>query len=259
MRRRNGECDRVFSTIQPMSISGLHPVHYLPIATTIVAIAFLPVLIHRGRVRNWPPHLLWWSIGVGCYGAGTALESTITLQGNSPELNRWWYLAGAILGAWPLATGSVYLVLKHRTASILTAISAIPVAVAGVAVLLSPIDAAELSPYRPSGAAIGWTWIRALTPLINSYAAFFLVGGAAWSCVHFWGVPGQRTRTIGTMLIAAGGLLPGVGGGMAKAGMVEALYVAELIGLLLIWGGYEFCIRATDPGEGVGARVDPGR
>ena len=32
---------------------------------------------------------------------------------------------------------------------------------------------------------------------------------------------------IGTALIALGGLLPGIGGGMAKAGMVEALYVAE--------------------------------
>ena len=31
---------------------------------------------------------------------------------------------------------------------------------------------------------------------------------------------------------------------MAKAGTVEALYVAELAGLLLIWAGYEFCIRA---------------
>ena len=45
-------------------------------------------------------------------------------------------------------------------------------------------------------------------------------------------------------MIALGGLLPGIGGAMAKAGTVEALYVAELAGLLLIWAGYEFCIRA---------------
>ena len=227
-----------------MPSSELHPVHYLPIATTVVALAFLPVLLVRARGRGWPPHLVWWMIGVACYGAGTMIESIITLRGNTPELNRWWYLAGAILGAWPLATGSVYLVLARRTASILTVISAVPLSVAAVAVMLSPVEIVDLSPHRPSGTAIGWTWIRAMTPLINLYAAFFLVGGAAWSCVRFWGVPGQRGRTIGTALIAFGGLLPGVGGAMAKAGMVEVLYVAELAGLLLIWAGYEFCIRA---------------
>ena len=86
--------------------------------------------------------------------------------------------------------------------------------------------------------------------MINLYAALFLVGGAAWSCVHFRGVPDQRPRVIGTALIALGGLLPGIGGGMAKAGMVEALYVAELVGLLLIWAGYQCCIRSATPKDG---------
>ncbi len=230
-----------------MPSSELHPVHYLPIATTVVALAFLPVLLRRGQLRGWPSHLTWWTIGVFCYGAGTMLESVITLGGNSPELNRWWYLAGAILGAWPLATGSVYLVLPRRTASMLTASSAVLVLVAAAAVIMSPIDAAEVPPHRPSGAAIEWTWIRALTPLINSYAALFLVGGAAWSCVRFRNVPGQGGRTIGTAAIALGGLLPGIGGGMAKAGMVEALYVAELVGLILIWVGYQCCMRSPNP------------
>ena len=92
--------------------------------------------------------------------------------------------------------------------------------------------------------AVGWQWIRVMTPFINAYAALFLVGGAVWSCHRFWGVPGQRSRTLGTALIAVGGILPGIGGSMAKAGTVEALYVAELVGLILIWAGYAACIRA---------------
>ena len=35
-------------------------------------------------------------------------------RGNSAELPRWWYWAGAILGGYPLATGSVYLLFKNR-------------------------------------------------------------------------------------------------------------------------------------------------
>ena len=31
---------------------------------------------------------------------------------------------------------------------------------------------------------------------------------------------------------------PAASGGMAQAGIVEALYVGELVGLILIWAGY---------------------
>lgn len=57
----------------------------------------------------------------------------------------------------------------------------------------------------------------------------------------------MRRRAYGTALIAAGALLPGIGGGMAKAGVVEALYIGELFGLVLIWWGYELCTRAPAP------------
>jgi len=39
-------------------------------------------------------------------------------------------------------------------------------------------------------------------------------------------------------------MLPGIGGGMAKGGMVEALYVGELAGIILIWAGYQLCIKS---------------
>ncbi len=224
-----------------------HLIHHLPIVTTLVAAGFLPILLVRAARRGWPPHLAWWAIGVACYGAGTALESIVTLRGNSPELNRWWYLAGAILGAWPLATGSVYLVLRSGLARTLTILSAVPLTIAGVALLFSPIDITGLPPHTPSGSAIGWTWIRGITPLVNLYAAVFLVGGAIWSSFQFQRRGGQRNRAIGTGLIAAGGLLPGIGGAMAKTGLVEALYVGELIGLVLIWAGYTFCVHAPEP------------
>jgi hypothetical protein len=59
--------------------------------------------------------------------------------------------------------------------------------------------------------------------------------------------PRDPHRAAGTALIAVGALLPGIGGGMAKAGMVEALYVGELIGIILIWAGYTLCIRTPMP------------
>lgn len=218
-------------------------VHYLPILTTAISAVFLVALVRRAIPRRWPEHLLWWAIGVSTYGLGTVLESIITLHGNTPTLNRWWYWAGAILGGYPLATGTVYLLLNRRTAHILTAISLTLVVVASVAVFLSPLDLTAMAPHKPGGAVIGWHWVRLTTPFINGYAALFLVGGAVYSSIHFFAAKDQRDRAIGTALIAAGGLLPGIGGSMAKAGIVEALYIGELAGIILIWIGYAFCIR----------------
>jgi len=223
------------------------PVHYLPIATTVVSLLFLLVLTSRAMKRGWPPHLIWWGVGVFFYGFGTALESAITLHGNSVALNRFWYIAGAILGGYPLATGSVYFLLSRKIAHTLTGISLSVVLVTTFLVLVCPIEAASLEPHRPSGSVLQWQWVRWMTPFINLYAAIFLIGGAFYSAARFLFLRSSLGRAIGTFLIAVGAILPGIGGGYAKAGYVEALYVGELGGLILIWIGYEVCVRSPLP------------
>ncbi len=235
--------------------AGPDPVHYLPIATTAMAAAFLVVLWRRAMERGYPPHLLWWAVGVLFYGLGTALESLITLAGNSAWLTKLWYVAGAILGGYPLATGSVYFLCRRRAAHALTAVTLGLVVFAGAAVLLSPVDAARLEGHRPGGAALEWRWVRLLTPLINGYAALFLIGGAAYSSFAHFAGRRDPARAAGTGLIALGALLPGIGGGMAKAGIVEGLYVGEFAGLALIWAGYQVCLPS--PVIGVSPTLTP--
>jgi hypothetical protein len=229
-----------------------NPLHYLPIASTVISLLFVIALVNRARERGWPPHLNWWIVGVAFYGLGTLLESIITLNGNTLMLNRLWYWAGAILGGYPLATGSVYLLHKRRTANILTGVSFLAVIVASVAVFLTPLIEGNLNLAKPSGDILAWRWVRYMTPFINGYAAIFLIGGAVQSSVRFFESPEMRGRAYGTALIAVGALLPGIGGSMAKAGIVEALYVGELLGLILIWWGYVLCTRAPKPIAGYG-------
>ncbi|MCA1947818.1 MAG: hypothetical protein LDL55_06835, partial [Armatimonadetes bacterium] len=95
-----------------------HPVHYLPILTTALSAAFCVVLLRAAVVRRSGPHLWWWAAGVFFYGLGTALESTVTLWGNSVALTKSWYIAGALLGGYPLAQGVAYLLLPRRTANL---------------------------------------------------------------------------------------------------------------------------------------------
>jgi hypothetical protein len=222
-------------------------VHYLPLITTAVCLVFCAQLFWRFNQRRSGAHLLWWGIGVFAFGLGTALESAITLGGNSVVLNKSWYIAGALCGGYPLAQGSVFLLMKRRVAWTLTAITLPLVIVLSVLVALSPVVIEALEQHRPSGAILGWQWIRWMTPIVNLYAAAFLVGGAVVSAGRYHGSrePGDGARATGNALIAIGALLPGIGGGMAKAGVVEALYVGEFIGIILIWLGYMTCVRAS--------------
>ncbi len=228
----------------------LHVVHFIPILTTIISILFLAVLMRRfvtqRRLRGPGSgnHLLWWAGGIFTYGCGTALEAAVTLHGNTPLLNQLWYVFGAILGGYPLAQGSVYLHFSKRTANLLT-IGTVPVILlTSIFVFLSPIRMELLELHRPGGAALEWQWVRLLTPIINGYAVVFLIGSAIVSSYRFAATRVNGGRALGNALIAFGALLPGIGGGMAKGGYVEALYIGEFVGLLFIWAGYVACVRA---------------
>ena len=108
---------------------------------------------------------------------------------------------------------------------------------ASILVLLSPVND-ELISCKLSGKLLSWTFIRFITPFINVYAFIFLVGGAIYSALKYAKDTQFRKRFTGNLLIAVGGLLPGIGGSFTKFGYVEVLFVTELIGLLFIYWGY---------------------
>jgi hypothetical protein len=227
-------------------------IHYIPLATTVVAVVFASTLIRRYRQRR-VPHLWWWATGVVCYGIGTLTEALITVLGNTILLTKAWYVAGALLGGYPLAQGSLYLLASRRFANRMTSLSLPVVIVSSVLVFLSPAVPELLEPHRPSGAILAWRWIRLMTPFVNIYASIFLIGGAAWSSWRFFKTRAADSRGAGNALIALGAILPGIGGSIAKAGTVEALYVLEFVGLILIWTGERVCARRV-PEMALGGR-----
>ena len=87
--------------------------------------------------------------------------------GNSVGLTKGWYIAGALLGGYPLAQGTVYLLLPRRTANVLTAITVPYMLVMAVLVLLSPVNADVLQPHKPSGSILEWQWVRLMTPFLS--------------------------------------------------------------------------------------------
>ena len=218
-------------------------VYFIPIITTVVALAFAGVVIARWMDRR-QPHLLWWGIGMLTYAAGTITESATTLLGWHEPLFRAWYITGALLGGAPLAQGSVYLHLPRKAANWLTAIVGSIIVIASVCVIASPIDYSLVEPFRLSGKVLGWEWVRLFSPFVNLYAVLFLVGGAIVSAIRYRRTRETYHRFIGNVYIAVGAILPGIGGTFTRFGHTEVLYVTELIGLLCIYAGYRMNVSS---------------
>ncbi len=114
------------------------------------------------------------------------------------------------------------------------------IVVASVMVLLSPIDYSLVETHRLTGHVMEWHAARLFSPFINTYAAIFLIGGAAMSAWRFRSDASARHRFIGNVFIALGALLPGIGGTATRFGHTEVLYIMEFIGLVMIWIGYRY-------------------
>jgi hypothetical protein len=229
----------------------LRLLHYIPIITTVCSIIFAARLYRHWRQKPHAYYLLWWFLGVVTYAVGTITESYTTLFGWHLPVFKAWYISGALLGGAPLAQGTVYLFFKTKTAHRMTAVLVTFITIAAIAVILSPVNYALVETYRPSGKVLVWTWVRAFSPFINTYALIFLAGGAAWSAWQYHRSQASPARMWGNVMIAVGGLLPGIGGTFTRFGYVEVLYVTELIGVLLIWRAYS--IMTHDAGASVHA------
>lgn len=213
-------------------------IHYFPMVSTVVAGYFFAVLWGHWRAKPSARYIMWWMIGVGLYGVGTLTEALTTVFGWHEPIFRAWYISGALLGGAPLAQGTVYLLLPRRIADRMTAALVAYIAIVSAFVLATPLRTDLVETNRLSGEVMGWQWVRLFSPLVNTYAVIFLIGGAIWSAGRYARRGDSSARVRGNVLIAIGAILPGIGGGFARAGKVEVLYVAELIGLLLIWAGY---------------------
>ena len=219
-------------------------VHYVPIVTTALTIPFAAEIFRRYRAHPDRLHLLWWAIGIATYGIGTFTEATTTIVGWNEPTFRAWYISGALLGGAPLAQGTVYLLLRRRTAHVLTTLLIAYVVVASLCVWMSPIDYSQVETHRLTGRVLAWQWVRGFSPVVNLYAVVFLIGGAILSALRYSSNPATRHRVYANVLIAFGAILPGIGGTATRMGYVEVLYVTELVGLLLAWTGYRMSVAA---------------
>ncbi|HEC62740.1 MAG TPA: hypothetical protein ENI27_10890 [bacterium] len=222
----------------------------VPLISSLLSIVFTILVVKRFADKKGSHlHLLVWAIGLMFYGIGGAAEAYYGVFGWSSLVFRLWYLCGAILVAAWLGQGTIYLLVTRRVAHILMGL----LAAASIYSLIR-VFTAELNPLlmttsihtgsKLSGHAIITSGVRILTPFFNLYGTAALVGGALWSAFVFWRKRILLHRTLGNILIAIGAILPASGGTFSRLGVPNALYLGELLGIILIFLGF---IRATTP------------
>jgi len=218
--------------------------HYLPILSTIVTFAFAIAVFNRFKVRHGA-HLLLWSIGLALYGIGTLTE-VISLFTFSPIALKLWYLSGAMLTAAWLGQGTINLLVRRRGITpTLNVVLVVVSLLAVILVLLAPITpaAAAFNTAQPLSAQYKDILTRSgavvlLTILLNTYGTLTLVGGAIYSAFIFWRKRVLFNRMIGNILIAAGAILPAMGGSFVQMGLPDFLYLSEFLGAILMYVGF---------------------
>jgi hypothetical protein len=219
-------------------------IEYIPIITSVFAVFFFLKIYDHYRQKPGVQYLFWWMVGVATFGIGSLTESINVVFGWNLINFKSWYIAGALLGGFPLAQGTVYLLMNQRFARISSIIVVSVICLASIPIIFSPVDLPANFDGGLTGSVFTWKWVRYFSPLINLYAFVFLFGGAVYSAIMYARKGRGNTRFVGNILIAIGALLPGIGGSFTRMGHVEVLFVTELIGLLFIYAGY--AVMLTD-------------
>ena len=228
----------------------------LPFISSVISFIFAFFVLRRFAKKRGT-HLLLWGIGMVYYGIGGFCEGFYGAFGWNPVIYRMWYLFGAIMVAAWLGQGTVYLLAKERWAKGMMVLLFIGSLYGAYKVFTAQLDPNLLTTSvhtgsELSGHAIVTPGVRTLTPIFNLYGTVALVGGAVYSAWIFFRKRVLLHRTIGNVLIAVGALAPAFGGVFSRMGVPAALYIGELIGAVLMFGGF---LRATTPIQGGGQQV----
>ncbi len=226
----------------------------LPVLSTLVSFLFAGIVLRRFTIKGGT-HLAMWSIGLIFFGLGTLSEVVLSFFFNEAML-KVWYLSGAMLTAAWLGQGTFYLLIRRirivngfllgllvLTLLSITLIAISPLTPAAGSYLTNvPVSAQYRDILVRSGL------ITALTIILNIYGTILLVGGALYSAYLFWRKQVLLNRVIGNLFIAAGALSPAMAGSFIKAGLVDMLYVSELVGMVLMLVGFQFAV-SRQPAE----------
>ncbi len=232
----------------------------LPFFSTAVMLVFTVSVFQRWLVRR-QPHFLYWSIGLGMFGAGSFAEAFFAGVGWSRLVFFIWYFFGAVLNAAWIGHGTLLLLFRKRWTRVISGMLIAGSLVALVLMLqvMPRLDAGAFAQSVPISEQYQQIFptieegaiVRLTTPFFNIYGLLTLVGGALWSAWLFLRKQVLPNRVIGNVLIAAGALSIGLASTMTRLGAGGYLYLGELVAAILMYSGFVLAARPATEEEAV--------
>jgi hypothetical protein len=239
-------------------------------AISTITTAIFAFIVLRKWAQKRRPHLLAWGIGLVLYFLGT-LSQVVLYYVWSPFFFGLWYWAGALMVAAWLGQGTIYLLVRRGSiarnvhmALILVAVMTLP-----WTLFLTPFNENAWEPgrditeiYKTEGNTTTGEithegilslqsrgTVRFFSPIMNIWGTVALVGGAIYSSILFRRKQIMRNRMMGNWLIAAGGLMPALGGALIRLGDPSYKYLGEMLGAILIFIGFLMTSRPDKADE----------
>jgi hypothetical protein len=209
----------------------------LPLVTALVAGAFAARLL-GGCLTRPAPHRLCWGLGFLLFAGGAAAEAYGAAGGWTALEFRLYYLCGGVLAVALLGLGSVWLNVPRSAALVATGAVAACVPAAAVTVLAAPLHPALLAHggLRPppnstiGGLALVWAIV------LNSLGTLALVAGSVRA---IWRGRGREAN----ILVLAGVTSVALSGVLTRLGSYGFVYVGQLLGIVLLFAGFELAGR----------------
>lgn len=238
------------------------------IVGTVITGIFAALVLRRWAQRR-KPYLMAWGIGLVLYFLGM-LSQVILYFVWSPFFFGLWYWSGALMVAAWLGQGTTYLLVRRGSIArnLQMALLLVTVMTLPWTIFLTDFNEEAWKPgsdmtqiYRTEADADGNITIegimslesrgtvRFFSPIMNAWGTIALVGGALYSARLFRRKQILRNRMLGNWFIAAGGILPALGGVLIRLGDPSFKYFGELGGAILIFIGFLLATQRDDAPE----------
>jgi hypothetical protein len=199
-------------------------------------------LLLRQWLQRRKMHQLMWTIGFLFYAVAALMEAWSEYVGQwSPTTYRIYIVLAATMVGF-LGNGTCYLVFKRRMwGDIYLAFNLIGMSIFlwgtfNVQLVMEKLVAGIVVGGQALGA--GGTFPRVMSLPFNIIGSLFLIGGSAWSIIKFLPKKEYRYRVWANVLIIIGTLVIAGAGSMARAGVTQGLYVAEMIASAILLAGF---------------------
>jgi hypothetical protein len=204
----------------------------LPFITAVVSAVFAIVVAMRSKGR---PALVMWAIGFAMF-ALAALAGALARSGTEPEtMYRVFYLFGGILNVTWLGLGTMFLLAPRAGRVSLIAVVLFSL-VAAYATFTTPVNlqvALDSGRGYPDGSLP-----RILAGIGSGLGSVVLIGGALWSGWIFLRRRHNGKRALANAIIAVGVLIVAAGGTVTFTGANGILETTNLVGLVVMFGGF---------------------